>query len=312
MGYSTWSTKEWSTYAATTSVKSTEEIFTSTKLDKDLNPFGVLVRESRDSAANPNSTAVIVGVDVTGSMGVIADYLVRTGIGVFFEELLNRKPVTDPHMMIMGIGDAKYDKAPLQVSQFEADLTIAKWLEKIFVEHGGGGNAIESYELPYYFAYNHTSIDCFEKRGKKGYIFTIGDEECPEKVYAAEVKKVMGDDMPQDMTFEDVLQKAQQMYNCYHIMIAQGNHARFRGDRVKAGWRNLFGQRAIWLEDYTKLSETMVSIIQMNEGERKEDVIKTWSGDTAMVVTRALANAENEMVVAPGYGKSASRGVVRF
>lgn len=312
MGYSSWSTRDWATYSATTSTKSSEEIFTSRKIDTDLNPFGVLVRESRDSAANPNSTAVIVGVDVTGSMGIIADYLVRTGIGVFFEELLNRKPVTDPHMMIMGIGDAKYDTAPLQVSQFEADLTIAKWLEKIYVEHGGGGNSIESYELPYYFAYNHTSIDCFEKRGKKGYIFTIGDEECPEKVYAAEVKKVMGDDMPQDMTFEDILQKAQQMYNCYHIMIAQGNHARSRGDRVKSSWRNLFGQRAIWLEDYTKLSEVMVSLIQVAEGEKRADVIKTWNGDTAMIVTRALVGTENDMIVPGHVGIATPRGVTRF
>jgi hypothetical protein len=245
-------------------------------------------------------------------MGIIADYLVRTGIGVFFEELLNRKPVTDPHIMIIGIGDAKYDSAPLQVSQFEADLTIAKWLEKIYVEHGGGGNSIESYELPYYFAYNHTSIDCFEKRGKRGYIFTIGDEECPEKVYAAEVKKVMGDDMPQDMTFEDILQKAQQMYNCYHIMIAQGNHARSRGDRVKSSWRDLFGQRAIWLEDYTKLSEVMVSLIQVAEGEKRADVIKTWDGDTAMIVTRALVGTENDMIVPDHVGIATPRGVTRF
>lgn len=312
MGYATWSTREWSSYAATTSTKSTDEIFSSRSLDKDLNPFGVLIRESRDSDANPNSTAVIVGVDVTGSMGVIADYLVRTGIGIFFEELLNRKPVTDPHMMIVGIGDAKYDSAPLQVSQFEADLAIAKWLERIYVEHGGGGNSIESYELPYYFAFNHTSIDCFEKRGKKGYIFTIGDEECPKTVYANEVKEIMGDDMPQDMTFEEILHKAQQMYHCYHIMIAQGSHARSSGDRVKSSWRNLFGQRAIWLEDYTKLSETMVSLIQVSEGENKEEVIKTWSGDTAMIVTRALSNAENYMTVVPSFSGGTRRGVARF
>lgn len=310
MGYSSWSSDQWNSYAATTSTKSTAEIFSSIKLNPELNPYGVHVRESRDSAANPNSTAVIVGVDVTGSMGIIADYLVRTGIGVFFEELLNRKPVTDPHMMIMGIGDAKYDSAPLQVSQFEADLTIAKWLEKIYVEHGGGGNSIESYELPYYFAFNHTSIDCFEKRGKKGYIFTIGDEECPEKMYANEVKKIIGDDLTQDMTFEDILQKAQQMYNCYHIMIAQGSHARSYGERVKSSWRNLFGQKAIWLEDYNKLSETMVSLIQINEGENKDKVIKTWSGDTAMIVTRALVDSGYDMT--SSVSGISSRGVTRF
>jgi hypothetical protein len=115
--------------------------------------------------------------------------------------------------------------------------------------------------------------------------------------------------MSQDMTFADILQKAQQMYNCYHIMIAEGDHARRAGDKVKNSWRDLFGQRAIWLEDYTKLSETMVSLIQINEGENKADVVKTWSGATAMVVNKALENAENDMIVATDYSR---RGVARF
>ena len=288
MGYSTWSTREWSTYSASTATRSTAEIFSKKSLDGDLNPYKVLVRESRDSDFNPNSTPIIIGCDVTGSMGVIADHLVRKGIGTFFEELLNRKPVSDPHMMIMGIGDAHYDKAPLQVSQFEADLTIAQWLEKLYVEHGGGGNHFESYDLPYYFAATHTSIDSWEKRLKKGYIFTIGDENAPKKTLAAQVERFIGDNLSQDMLFEETLVMAQKMYHCYHIMIAQGNHARAYPDEVKTSWRAVMGQNAIWLEDYNKLSEVIVSTIQLNEGANKAEVLKSWGGATSMVVTRAL------------------------
>jgi len=288
MGYSTWSTREWSSYSTTTATKSTEEIFSKKTIDIDLNPYKVLVRESRDSDFNPKSTPIIIGCDVTGSMGIIADHLVRKGIGIFFEELLNRKPVSDPHMMIMGIGDAAYDSAPLQVSQFEADLTIAKWLEKLYIEHGGGGNRYESYDLPYYFAANHTSIDSWEKRLKKGYIFTIGDEQAPPKTFAKHIEKFIGDEIPQDMTFADTLAQAQKMYHCYHIMIAQGSHARSYPDEVKASWREVMGQNAIWLEEYNKLSEVIVSTIQLNEGASKVDVLKSWSGETSIAVTKAL------------------------
>lgn len=288
MGYSTWDVKEWSSYATTTSTRSTEEIFSKKSIDTDLNPYKVLVRESRDSDFNPNSTPIIVACDVTGSMGIIADHLVRKGIGTFFEELLNRKPVSDPHMMIMGIGDAAYDSAPLQVSQFEADLTIAKWLEKLYIEHGGGGNRFESYDLPYYFAANHTSIDSWEKRLKKGYIFTIGDEQAPPKTFANQVERFIGDEMSQDMTFADTLTQAQKMYHCYHIMIAEGNHASRYPDEVKTSWREVMGQNAIWLEDYKNLSELIVSTIQINEGADKTDVLKSWSGKTGMIVGQAL------------------------
>lgn len=310
MGYSTWSTRDWDSYSAATTSKPTAAIFTKTAIDNSLDPAGVLVRESRDSDFNPNSTPIIVGCDVTGSMGIIADHLVRKGIGTFFEEILARKPVSDPHMMVMGIGDAKYDRAPLQVSQFEADITIAQWLEKIYVEHGGGGNDIESYDLPYYFAAKHTSIDSWEKRGKKGYIFTIGDEEAPSYTYAAQVQKVIGDEMPHDVPFAEILAEAMKMYNCYHIMIAEGNHARHFPKAVKDSWMDVMGQRALWLEDHTKLSELMVSTIQINEGENKEKVIKSWSGKTELVVARALdgLDGSGKMVAAAVPG----RGIRRF
>ena len=308
MGYTTWSSAAWTSYAAETSTKATDEIFKSRSIKKDLDPFGVVVRESRDSVANPESTAIIVACDVTGSMGVIADYLVRTGIGIFFEEVLNRKPVTDPHLMIMGIGDAKYDTAPLQVSQFEADLKIAEWLEQIYIEHGGGGNCYESYDLPYYFAYNHTSIDCFEKRNKKGYLFTIGDEQAPPKTFRDQVLKFIGDEI-QDIPFNEIIDQASKMYHCFHIMIAEGNHARHYPDAVKGSWREVMGQRAIWLEDHRKLSETIVSAIQLTEGESIDKVLKSWSGDTTIAVRSALGAYSGTEIIPTPFG---GRGVARL
>src|ERR1035437_3252154 len=169
-GTSRWDPDAWASYTSSTATKSRDAIFTSTSGMKDsLNPFEVKVRESRDSDINPESTAIIVGIDVTGSMGMIAEALAREGLGVLFTEILTRKPVSDPHVMFMAIGDASCDSAPLQTSQFEASDVIIGQLTDIFLEGHGGGNDWESYNLPWYFAANHTSIDCFEKRGKKGF-----------------------------------------------------------------------------------------------------------------------------------------------
>jgi len=45
--------------------------------------------------ALPASTALIVALDVTGSMGMVADALARQGLGTMVEEVLRRKPITD-------------------------------------------------------------------------------------------------------------------------------------------------------------------------------------------------------------------------
>jgi hypothetical protein len=290
MGYTRWKADDWTTYSSTTSTKTADRIFTSKKLHSDLNPSGVVMRESRDSDLNPNSNAIIIGVDVTGSMGIISEYMVKTGLGVLFNEILDRKPVADPHLMVMAIGDVKYDSSPLQVSQFEADITITDWLEKIHVEQGGGGNDSESYHLPLYFAAHHTSIDCFEKRNKKGYLFTIGDEFTPPQLSSDEIYKVMGYRSETNYTYEELLEAASKMYEVFHIIVAEGNCARRQPDKVKSDWVKVLGQRAVILTDYTKLSEVIVSLIEVTEGKSIDDVVASWSGDTSLVVRTATTN----------------------
>jgi hypothetical protein len=93
--------------------------------------------------------------------------------------------------MFMAIGDANCDKAPLQVSQFEADKRIIDQLTQIYLEHSGGGNDFESYNLPWYFAANHTVHDSMEKRGKRGYLFTVGDEETPQDLTRDQINHII-------------------------------------------------------------------------------------------------------------------------
>lgn len=288
MGSARWDPDDWKSYSSTTKSKPTAAIFKSSGLKDSLNPFGVGVRESRDSILNPVSNAIIVGLDVTGSMGMIADSLAREGLGVMVEEILARKPVSDPHIMAMGVGDAYYDSAPLQVTQFEADITIAKQLEEIWLEKGGGGNSFESYNLPWYFAAMHTSIDCFEKRNKKGYLFTVGDEEAPAKVLKQQVQKIFGDDVQSDYSTEQLLTMVSRMYHVFHIVVEEGSHARSYMDRVMSSWTPLLGQRVLKLSDHKKLAEVVVSAIQVNEGNDADAVVSSWSGSTSVVVARAV------------------------
>lgn len=289
MGSGTFDPDKYRAYASTTVGKTTDEVYTARAIKAALNPKGVKVRESRDSADNPQSTPIIVVLDVTGSMGMLADAIARKGLGVLFEGIIDRKPVTDPHVMFMAVGDVTCDQAPLQVSQFEADNRIVEQCTDIYIEHGGGGNGHESYELPWYFAAFHTVHDSLIKRGKRGYLFTVGDEPIGPGLKKSELIKFLDDGAEHDYSTAEVLEAAQRMYNCFHIVIKEGSHARSDLKGVLDTWQPLLGQHVIQLDDHTKLAETIVSAIQVAEGTDASASAAGW-GASASVVLEAVKN----------------------
>jgi len=289
MGGGSFDSKTYDTYSSTVKDKSHDEIYKSREMKDHLNPYNVKVRESRDSIDNPKSTPIIVGLDVTGSMGEIAGLIAREGLGVLFNNILDRKPITNPHVMFMAIGDAMCDSAPLQVSQFEADNRIVEQLADIWLEGRGGGNNFESYHLPWYFAAFHTVHDSMEKRGKRGYLFTMGDEFPPQPLTPDQVKRVCGDDIQTSLDAKSLLELAQRSYNVFHIIIEQGNCARANLSPVQKAWRDLMGQHVISLSDYTKVAETIVSAIQVAEGDTALNATKGW-GAGSKAVHEAVKN----------------------
>lgn len=285
MGSGSWDPSAYASYSSTVKASPTTSAFVKNRsMSKMLDPMGVKVRESRDSIDNPNSSPLIVGVDVTGSMGKIAEVIARESLGTLFNEVLDRKPIKDPHVMFMAIGDAYSDDAPLQVSQFEADDRVISQLQEIWLEAGGGGGGNESYNLAWYFAGFHTSHDSFEKRGKKGYLFTIGDENCHPGIKPDAIRRIFGDDS-EGYTNAELLAAAQKYYHVFHLVVEQSNY----GLGYLPQWRALLGQNALVLKDYTRLSEVIVSTMQVIEGADVATVIKSWSGDTSLTVSTAIS-----------------------
>src|SRR4029453_2003836 len=115
-----------------------------------LNPFGVDMRESRDSDEHPQSLAIAVLFDVTGSMRRVPRVL-QTKLPGLLGLVLRKDYVAHPHIMFGAIGDATCDRVPLQVGQYESDNRMDEDLGRIVLEGGGGGQLTESYELAMYF-----------------------------------------------------------------------------------------------------------------------------------------------------------------
>lgn len=193
---------------------SLQDFYTQTKIHKDLKPYKV-VRECYDSEEHPNTIPVIIGLDVTGSMGR-ACVKTAQSLNTIITSLYDK--FNDIEFMIMGIGDLAYDSAPIQASQFESDVRIAEHLDKVYMEHGGGGNGFESYTAAWYFGLHHTKLDCW-KRGKKGIIITMGDEPLNPYLPKYPLEKITGDNLEADVETKDLYELTKEKFDIYHIAI---------------------------------------------------------------------------------------------
>lgn len=215
-----------------------QDFYSQRSIHKDLNPYKV-VRECCDSEEHPNTIPVIIGLDVTGSMGgacVKTAQNLNTIITSLYDEF------EDVEFMIMGIGDLSYDHAPIQVSQFESDIRIAEHLDNVYMEHGGGGNGFESYTAAWYFGLYHTALDCW-KRGKKGIIITMGDEPLNPYLPKEKLNKVLGDHVEADVETKDLYQLAKEKFDIYHIAINDKDdcYKRYK-DRVDKSFSKVLGE----------------------------------------------------------------------
>lgn len=300
MGGGSWTSKTWEIYAEEhiTSKSTAKEVYKAKALPEKFNPRFIKLRESCDGEDNPESTAIAIALDVTGSMDRVLK-ATADKLGLLVSEIHQRKPVTDPHIMFMAVGDVVFDRAPLQATQFEADIRVAEQLTELYFERGGGGNKCESYNLPYFFLAKHSKIDCFEKRGQKGYLFTIGDEEPPVNLTKTQIEQVFGYTIQEDkLSTEELLTMVNRTYEVFHLMIEEGYNYT---DMVKDMWLDLLGQHAILVVDHTKISEIIVSILEMVKGKDQAEIIKSWDGSTGLVVSQAIkglvaGNEENDLV----------------
>lgn len=294
MGNSRWSNDAYNHLKADYSKKSTAQVFGNRSIDKDMSPRGVQFRESRDSATHPESLAIGVFLDETGSMGSIPDMLVRHKLGNLMNTLIAHG-VPDAHVLFGGIGDQYSDRSPLQVGQFEAGTDeLNKWLTKIFLEGNGGGQSMESYSLAWLFFARHTSIDCFEKRNQKGFLFTIGDEGVHKMLERDFLTDLLGYTFYEDIPAEQLLAEAQRMYHVFHLHVTETSTG--QSGYIIDGWRKILQERLILVEDYNNIAEIIASTVAVVMGADLKKVVTAFDTTTAKQVSNALVKISNGVI----------------
>lgn len=243
------------------STKTTADLFEQVRLKRiheKMDPKNIIMRESRDSEVHPTSFPIILALDVTGSMREIPRFFLSTLLPKLISKII-QNGCPDPALLMMAIGDSQCDAAPLQVAEFESgDEQLDMWLQRVWPEGGGGGNAGESYLLAWHFAALKTVTDSFEKRNKKGILITIGDEPSLHNVTAKELKEIYGSNHQfSKLSDSELLEMVSKKYEVYHLHMLQGS----AGERSLSYWVNLLGQRCIPVSDFNLVDDIIADLV---------------------------------------------------
>jgi len=282
MGNSRWNDDDYKSYAKSTNYRSASraEVF-SHNIDEKLDPRNVKVgkgdrkgqqlRESIISEANPDPTPIILGLDVTGSMGALAEKIAKDELPKLMTKIHETSVVSDPHVMFMGIDDVfAQGHGALQVSYFEPDLRIVEQLRKLWLVGNGGGNGSESYDLAWYFGANYTYLENFEKTGKPGFLFTFGDEPAPFATVPKDaLQEIFGPGEYENTSPAASLKAAQKKYQVFHVIAEHGRPSA----SVGASWTKMLGPNAIFLRDPAYLTDVVMATMAIANGANIEEVI---------------------------------------
>ncbi|MGO4379643.1 VWA domain-containing protein [Pseudoduganella sp. RAF53_2] len=263
MGHGNYSHAAHAALVADRASASRNEVFKQTNCHPLMNPHGIKMRESRDNADHPHSLGIVFALDVTGSMGNIPHQLATRELPTFMS-LLTACGIADPQIQFMAIGDATSDRAALQVGQFESTAELMdQWLTWSFIEGGGGGSGEESYELAFYMAAQHTDLDCWVKRRKKGYLFLTGDERPYPAVSRHQIEALVGERLDHDLPIEEVIAAASETFHLFFLI--PDLHRR---RNCEARWRELLGDHVICMESPDDTCAVAASIVALTEGAK--------------------------------------------
>jgi hypothetical protein len=222
-------------------------------------PFHKL--ESRDSAEHPKSNAVVVTFDVTGSnienartvqkklpllMGLLGKYLEDVQVAVAAND------------DIISVGNNA-----VQISEFESDIRIDESIRSLLLTAQGGCNDGESYELMLYGIARKTILDCFEKRGRKGYLFIYADEPMRLRVHKKDVHTIYGEHIEDDIPFQDIVNE---LHRQYHVCVLWPANSQYEHSREQ--YKHIFGKEHVFtLESPETICEFIGAVIGINEAK---------------------------------------------
>ncbi|GAF82362.1 unnamed protein product, partial [marine sediment metagenome] len=115
-----------------------------------------------------------------------------------------------------------------------------------------------------YFAAYKTVLDSL-KKGKKGLLFTMGDEMLPYVLKADHIRKFIDKEYKgSDILTRELIEEVKKKYDIFHLIVQDTHTYRdcIGSDKVDACWKKYLGERAIFVPIYTGIPEVIVSTVR--------------------------------------------------
>lgn len=271
------------------------------------NKAGIIIRECLDSETHNNSLGIATIFDGTGSMRENPKAFLKS-LPAVMPLLIQAGWADNPQMLFGVVGDETGDKVPLQIGQFEGSNEMDSALANVILEGNGQTNLHESYGLALYFMARYANLDSFNKRGKKGYLFIIGDEMPFPFVSAKQVMRIIGEPTPtgKDIPIEEVINEVERRFHLFWIQPAGTRY--FNNDEINARLQYLFGQRLIRLENPALIAETIVAAVAANEGQDIGEQVAQLAGKSAADI---VAKATKHIAITDKRGNSGKNATVK-
>eukprot|EP00906_Rhabdomonas_costata_P011586 RCo016515 len=183
----------------------------------------------------PTEDAVVVVIDVTGSMGDFPR-IIFDKLPMFYGQIMLQGYLRSTSVSFAAVGDVDCDVAPLQVTNFAQGKDLDEHISRIWVE-GGGGDAPESYEYAAYYYASKVNFRCLRE---KAIMFITGDE-IPKSVDNSKLQRFLGETIPRLPSTEEIFQVLTQRYHVFYLCRVPASTG-LVPPYVKAAWSSLIGE----------------------------------------------------------------------
>lgn len=216
-------------------------------------------------------------MDVTGSMARWP-FEIFDRLPLLYMTLHQYRP--DLEICFAAIGDARYDRYPLQVTGFAKGYDLEQQLKALYGE-GGGGDGPEGYGLFAWYMLNRVAIP---NATEPPFLIVYGDAPMHETVHGKEIEKVCGVSS-QDQNAIELWKSVAKKYNTWFLRRPTGS----AGDEVDQQWFQALGpQQVARVHDEQRAIDYALGIVARSWG-RFEDFKKNMAARHAKEKVDELA-----------------------